>query len=56
MYPKERYNKNNICLVCWPVCHEQVDKMSSWIKYLIEQELKNWYKITFNMLKLLKLW
>ena len=42
MYPKYRYDYNNIMLVCSINCHGMVDKLSSWIKYLIEDHIKRW--------------
>ncbi len=42
MYPKYRYDYNNIMLVCSIDCHSIVDKLSSWIKYLIEDHIKKW--------------
>lgn len=51
MYPKQRYNANNIIMVCSINHHAIVDKYASWIKYSLENLLKNNILITFKTLQ-----
>lgn len=50
MYPKYRYNINNVILVCSIQHHEMIDKTSAWIKFVIENMIKNNILPTFKSL------
>lgn len=48
MYPKYRYNSNNVMLVCSIEHHGLLDKHTAGIKYWLENLIKNNIMITFN--------
>ena len=47
------FNPNNIILVYWPEEHRAIDRLANGNKYIIEQELDKWNRVTVPFLKLL---
>lgn len=41
MYPKRRLEKKNLSLVCSIKCHNMVDLIAKWNKYIIEKMLED---------------